>query len=138
VKTLLVPIDGSSASLRALWHAIGELRGAPSGRLHLLNVQQPPSRAAGTAACDEAHAELCRHGRETLTHAQTLARNAGVDIETHVRLGDAGGEIVSAALELDCDQIVMGVGGCESGGDRLGAVATQVVRTAGVPVTLVR
>jgi nucleotide-binding universal stress UspA family protein len=138
VKTLLVPIDGSSASLRALWHAIGELRAAPSGRLHLLNVQEPPSRTAGTAECDEAHAELCRHGRETLTHAQALARNAGVDLEMHVRIGHPAGEIVSAAFELDCDQVVMGVGGRESGGDRLGTVAAQVVRTAGVPVTLVR
>lgn len=138
MKTLLVPIDGSSASLRALWHAIGELRGAPSGRLHLLNVQQPPSGAGGTAACDEAHAELCRHGRETLAHAQTLARNAGVDIESHVRLGHPAGEIASAAFELDCDQIVMGVGAAKPGDERLGAVATEVVRVAGVPVTLVR
>lgn len=138
MKTLLVPVDGSSASLRALWHAIGELRAAPSGRLHLLNVQLPPPRDAGRAACDEAHAELCRHGRETLIHAQTLARNAGVDPESHVRIGHEAGEIVSAAFELDCDQIVMGTGGREEGGARLGSVATEVVLKAGVPVTLVR
>jgi len=38
----LVPIDGSESAMRALSHAIAELRDRAGVQVHLLNVQTPP------------------------------------------------------------------------------------------------
>ena len=42
MKRPLVPVDGSEEALRALAHALAELRDTPGGQLHVLNVQPTP------------------------------------------------------------------------------------------------
>ncbi|WP_367161860.1 universal stress protein, partial [Methylibium sp.] len=41
MNTALIPIDGSSSSLRALAFALHALRGRPDAQIHVLNVQAP-------------------------------------------------------------------------------------------------
>lgn len=83
-----------------------------------------------------------RVGKKILAQAQTLARQAGMAAE--VKLLDAGGEriasiLVAEATRWPADLIVIGTHG-RSGFSRVlfGSVAEGVVRTADIPVLLIR
>jgi nucleotide-binding universal stress UspA family protein len=63
----------------------------------------------------------------------------GVDIDTYIREGDAGVEIIRFALELPADLIVLGnygIGGIRNG--LFGSAAEKIVRKASIPVLLIR
>ena len=141
MKRALVPIDGSDDSLRALAHALGELRGRADGELHVLNVQTPPihpwpGRLVPPDVIDE---ELRHVGETVIADADRAAAAAGVACKRHVRIGHAAVEIADCARELGCDAIVMGTRGLGRVANLvLGSVAHKVVHLADVPVTLVR
>lgn len=137
----LVPIDGSPAALRALAHALHELRNRPDVQVHLLNVQAPllqpwPGKLVSPDMID---VELRAEGGQILAQAQAMAQTAGVACEPHVSLGAAAEEIVASAAKHGCDAIVMGTRGRGAlAGLVLGSVAQKVVHLAHVPVTLVK
>ena len=141
MKRPLVPIDGSQDALRALAHAIGELRGQADAELHVLNVQTPPihpwpGKLVPPDLIDE---ELRRAGEALVAVADRPAALAGVACASHVRIGHAAAEIADCARELGCDAIVMGTRGLGRVAHLvLGSVAQRVVHLADVPVTLVR
>lgn len=137
----LVPIDGSASALRALVHALAELRGQPAAELHLLNVQIPPVHTfpSKLVSPDLINQELRREGRALLAQVEDSA--GGIDIASvhHVRIGRPADEIAACAAELGCDAIVMGTrGNSPMTGLLLGSVATRVVHLAQLPVTLVK
>lgn len=137
----LVPIDGSTSALRALQHALAELRGHADAELHLLNVQAPavhmfPSKLVSP---DMINDELRRSGHVLLEPAEASAREAGVPCVSHVRIGHPGEEIAACAAEQGCNSVVMGTRGMGAvAGLVLGSVATKVVHLTQVPVTLVK
>lgn len=141
MKRALVPLDGSEDALRALAHAIGELRGQPGAELHVLNVQTPaihpwPGKLVSPDLVDD---ELRRAGEAVVAFADRPAALAGVACTSHVRIGNAAAEIADCAGELGCDAIVMGTRGHGRVANLvLGSVAHKVVHLADVPVTLVR
>jgi nucleotide-binding universal stress UspA family protein len=140
--TLLVPLDGSEFSDRALQYAIARARTAPRGaRIHLLNVQSP---AVGVNVKIFVSAEsLQEYYREEamkiLQPAVDRLREAGVPGEYHIGVGDTGSVVVEYAAEKRCDEVVMGTHG-RGGllGAVLGSVAQKVVQHAAVPVVLVK
>jgi len=141
MKHPLVPIDGSEDALRALAHAIGELRGQAGSRLHLLNVQTPPIHPwpGKLVAPDVIDEELRRAGEAIVVAAARPAAAAGVACTREVRIGHPAAEIADCARELGCDAIVMGTRGLGRVANLvLGSVAHKVVHLAEVPVTLVR
>ena len=141
MKRPLVPIDGSEDALRALAHAIAELRGRADAGLHVLNVQAPPIHPwpGKLVPPDVIDDELRRGGEATVAAAAAPAAAAAVACERHVRIGHAAAEIADCARELGCDAIVMGTRGLGRVANLvLGSVAHQVVQLAEVPVTLVR
>jgi nucleotide-binding universal stress UspA family protein len=141
MKRPLVPIDGSEDALRALAHALGELRGRPDAELHVLNVQAPPihpwpGKLVSPDVIDE---ELRSAGAAIVAAAAAPAAAAGVACARHVRVGAAAAEIADCARELGCDAIVMGTRGLGRVANLvLGSVAHKVVHLSDVPVTLVR
>lgn len=137
----LVPIDGSSSAMRALQHALAELRGRADAQLHLLTVQAPPIHAfpGRLVSPDMIDQELRREGAALLEPAEALVRAAGIAAVRHVRIGHPGDEIAACAADAGCDAIVMGTRGMGTmAGLLLGSVATRVVHLARVPVTLVK
>jgi nucleotide-binding universal stress UspA family protein len=143
-QRILVPIDGSETSERALQEAIKVAD--REARLRLVYVLEEIYLldAEGYAYVDIATLqEAMRHsGERTLALAAEKARQAGAAAET--ALLDARGErianvIVSDARHWQADLIVIGTHG-RSGLNRLllGSVAEGVVRVASVPVLLVR
>jgi len=141
MKRPLVPVDGSEEALRALAHALAELRDTPGGQLHVLNVQPTPIHPwpGKLVPPDLIEQELRRAGERIVLPAETAARESGVSCTTHVRIGDAAHEIAECAVGQQCDAIVMGTRGLgRVAGIVLGSVANRVVHLSTVPVTLVK
>ncbi|WP_433623167.1 universal stress protein [Halomicrococcus sp. NG-SE-24] len=140
-KRVLVPIDGSRQSTKALEHALTEFEDA---EIEVLNVIDPIdvgySSTVGMPGYSEEWYEESKENAERLfEEAQELADEHGVTLSTATELGRPSQVIVEFADENDLDQIVMGSHG-RSGVSRilLGSVAETVVRRSPVPVTVVR
>jgi nucleotide-binding universal stress UspA family protein len=141
MKRPLVPVDGSEEALRALAHALAELRDIPGGQLHVLNVQPTPVHPwpGKLVPPDLIEQELRHEGERIMQPAQAAARDSGVPCTRHVRIGDAAHEIAECAAGQQCDAIVMGTRGLgRVAGIVLGSVANKVVHLATVPVTLLK
>jgi nucleotide-binding universal stress UspA family protein len=137
---IVVPVDGSEISLRAVRHAATMAKAQPDLELHLVNVQLPiPTTATSwvpKGAVREYHIE---EGQKALASAEELLREAGVKFEAHILRGDPGDSISAYARDKACDAIVMGTHGRGRAlAALLGSTANDVLRTAGVPVTLVK
>jgi nucleotide-binding universal stress UspA family protein len=140
---IIVPVDGSEPSQRALCEAV-ELGRVHKARLTLLHVVDDYLLAAEVSAMvsfQEIHESLCQHGREVLDKAKKVADKAGVQVDT-VLSQDMQGRVSDVILAQvartgDCDLIVMGTHG-RRGMNKLlmGSEAEMVVRSSPVPVML--
>jgi len=145
-KRILVPVDGSPASNLGLDEAIklAKEQGARLRLFHLVDeyvaVSSPGSMSFSTA--DDLFETLRQGGRKILEAAQLRVRRGGLEPDS-VMLESIGGSaadfIVEQAKKWRADLIVLGTHG-RRGVKRLvmGSDAEQVVRTAPVPVLLVR
>jgi nucleotide-binding universal stress UspA family protein len=146
-RKILVAVDGSTASAKGLREAL-RLAKAEGARLFILHVvDEYPAFAAldgmmaGAPGADLVPA-LREGGKRVLARAKTTAGKAGVPAKAILRemlSGPAAYPIVREAKKLGADLIVLGTHG-RRGVRRLvlGSDAEQVVRTASVPVLLVR
>lgn len=137
-RNILVPIDGSANSLRALQFAAERFRESRHAQLILLNVQpgMPPSRHVRPAMIKD---HQLRMSEEALDPARALAKRLGVVFDCYFRVGDAAEVIAKFATRTRCAEIIMGTRGLgRVRGLVLGSVATKVVHLASVPVTLVK
>ena len=144
-QRILVPIDGSPTSQRALEEALGLARQAGQGtQLELLHVVEiilfPDSEIYFNYA--ELQKIMRSSGEKILAQAEKMVREAGIAVQK--RLLEAGGEriatvIVKEARRWPADLIVIGTHGRSSFSRVLfGSVAEGVVHTADVPVLLIR
>jgi nucleotide-binding universal stress UspA family protein len=137
---ILVPVDGSEISLRAVRHAARLAKDRPGTELHLLNVQLPihgsAPRFVPKSAVRDYHLE---EGHKALGPAEALLRADGIAFESHIARGDPGATINGYADEKSCDAIVMGTRGLgRTMAALLGSTANAVLCDAKVPVTLVK
>lgn len=136
---VLVPVDGSESSLRAIQFV---LKNAPlyteRPELHLLNVQHP---FPGTIRGVHEQAERYHHdeGAKALVAARKALDAAGVGYVYHISVGEPAEAIAHFAKEKKIEQIVMGTRGVGSIANMLlGSVASKVLHLALVPVLLVK
>jgi nucleotide-binding universal stress UspA family protein len=144
-KKILVPIDGSPASNLGLNEAIKLARdqGAKLRLLHLVDEYVAVSSMDGVTLDTGDLLDAMREtGTKIVAKAQAQARRHGLTPEA-VMLESFGGRaadfIVQQAKKWGADLIVLGTHG-RRGVKRLvmGSDAEQVIRTAPVPVLLVR
>lgn len=143
-QRILVPIDGSATSGRALQEAIKLAAGKAQLRLVYVLEETYPLDAEGYAYIDYVVLqEAMRHtGKRALAKAAEKVLQSGMTAETTL-LEVAGARVASVingeAKSWSADLIVIGTHG-RSGFSRLllGSVAEGVVREASVPVLLVR
>ena len=140
---VLVPVDGSPASIRAVKLAIGQVKTLTGASLVMVNVQNLATLglAEGVGIMSPAwiEQEEERGATEALQDAVTACREAGVAYVTRSERGGIAVTIDRVAREERVEDIVMGTRGL--GGLRgllLGSVATQLLHLADVPVTLVK
>ena len=143
-RRILVAVDGSPAAERGLREAI-RLAKAQRARLFILHVVNEffaYDYMQGAAVGADVMALLRDAGRRVLARALAGARKQGVRATAVTREivgGAAADPITREARRLRADLIVLGTHG-RRGVRRLvlGSDAEQVVRTATVPVLLVR
>jgi nucleotide-binding universal stress UspA family protein len=141
MRSLLVPIDGSENSFRAVDYAATQGKYGPV-MLHLLNVE--PSLddygMVGAHLSRQQHAKLMKdRAHAILKRAAGRVRSSQVECRTHIVIGNVPTTIANLSRRLKCESIVMGTRGM--GGIAsllLGSVASKVVHLARVPVTLIK
>lgn len=137
---ILIAIDGSNVSKSALQNAIDEAK-AWNAELHAIYVIETGmlSSIPIDNTLEVIYTLLENEGESTMEFTQKVASDAGVDINTYIKQGHAGNEILNLAEELNADLIILGSHG-KSDIDRflLGSVTTYVVRHSKITTMVVR
>ncbi|WP_394741413.1 universal stress protein [Natronococcus roseus] len=139
-ESVLVPVDRSARSDRALEYAIESF---PDAELIALHVINPSSYwygdTDGYIYNDEIETWLRGQGRTVLEEARETAAEYDREVRTELKLGSPARTITEYATAHDVDHIVLGSHG-RDGVSRilLGSVAETVARRAPVPVTIIR
>ena len=137
-QKLLVPVDGSPASLCAVEYVITHRNGAT---VHLLNVQQPIMAGDVTLIASAGMTAGVRRaaGERALQSAKALLDVNDIEYTAEVAFGSPAETIVDGASARRCTKIVMGTNGRSLLSNIIRAsVPSRVVRLAHVPVTLVK
>ncbi len=141
-QRILVPVDGSATSGRALAEAI-KFAQQHNARVEVVHVLEDIGYLDEENYLNytELVDSLKRSGEKMLAEAQMKFKQAGVPVET--KLLEAKGErvahvITAEAKNAQADLIIVGTHG-RSGFSRmlLGSVAEGVVRTADIPILLI-
>jgi nucleotide-binding universal stress UspA family protein len=140
---ILVPVDGSPASLRAVKLAIDQVKTVKGASLLVMNVQNLSTvglgDGAGLMSPEWIGNEEEKASAKVLQPAADICRQAGVPYGTRSERGAIAAAIERVCREEQVSHIVMGTRGL--GGVRgllLGSVATQLLHLVDVPVTLVK
>ena len=144
-QRILVPYDGSATSSRGLDEAIrlARLTGASVRLLHMIDVFLfATGFETATAYVDEVIPFMRQTGERILQEGKARVEDAGVKAETFLvdsiamRLSEV---VIDQVRTWGADLIVIGTHGRRGVGRLvLGSDAEQIVRTAPVPVLLVR
>ncbi len=138
---ILLPVDGSEVSLKAVRLAINLLQQGLSGSVVLANVQEPASFYEMVVAPDVEVLERVSTaaGMDALAPAETLLVNAGVVYEREIASGDPAHTIVDILERFSCDLVIMGARGASAlRSALLGSVSNEVLHAAQVPVMIVK
>jgi nucleotide-binding universal stress UspA family protein len=140
-QRILVPVDGSATSEKALDYAIRLAR--EGGSLQLLHAIDELAYTGGfeySGAVAEATRDAANR---LLDESREYVKKAGLDAQTQL-VADAGGKrlgeiVADAAVAFQADLIVAGTHGRRGlGRALLGSGAEQIVRFCPVPVLVVR
>jgi nucleotide-binding universal stress UspA family protein len=137
---VLIPVDGSPASLRAVDFAIEIASQNQGSSLVLLNVQNISAMHLSGAAMESEWQEAASQASaRALKEAVGKAEAAGIAFKSIVRTGQTAEAIAQAAHDEGIEHIVMGTRGLGSiQGLLLGSVAMKVIHLAEVPITLIK
>ena len=133
VMKILVPVDGSARSLKALYHANYLFRGAAKVRIYLLHVIEWTDENEENID-EELAAQIQAEGRLIL-RSVVLPRQIN-DYKRIVKLGDPSEKIVELADKLNIDMIIMGKKGIGKSTSDLGNVTQKVLQLTSKPVVL--
>jgi nucleotide-binding universal stress UspA family protein len=137
---ILVAIDGSAMSERALESALDEAR-VWKAALHVVYVVETGlfSSLPMDNTWEVMLSMLEKEGHTALNNAKSKAEAKGVSVNIHLKQGHAGSEIVKTAENTGADLVVVGSHG-KSNVDRLllGSVSGYVVSNCGNAVLVVR
>jgi len=130
-QKILVPIDGSGHSRRALQEAI-KIAKMTNGSITLLNVQSKTLRAPNQPNNDVAQ-------NSVLIDGQRLVQADGIPVDSLLLEGNVVDKIVKTAKEENFDLIVIGARGLSKFEEILmGSVSHGVVEAAPCPVIVTR
>ncbi len=137
----LLPVDGSTAALRAVEYVVKLYKNCQTGQVVLVNVQPPTDAWEVKRFMKQAEIEAMQESRggDALASARQLLDAAQVPYEPEVLLGPVAESIVACAREKGCEQIVMGNKGESFLEEAVtGSVAHDVLRLSPLPVTYVK
>jgi SSS family transporter len=134
-KRILVPVDGSQRSLRALNYA-ASIYASSSDRavIYILNVIEWVDE--DEESMDEELADAMEEQGRRMLRSIVIPKSARA-YERMVKLGDPATKIVEMAEKLKADLIVMGSTGL-SGSKEIGHVSSNVLRMTSLPVVFMK
>ena len=137
VKNILVPVDGSDGSDKAVAHAIGmaEIYGAKLNFLYVANINQLAINAALSQAILEA---VTKAGKTILDRAENMVPS-GIEKESFSETGSPAAVILEFEENLNADLIVMGSRGLGVvKGILLGSVSQYIIERSKCPVLVIK
>lgn len=137
LKRILVPIDGTEYSWRALDYAVA-LAKMSGGMLIVMTVTK--KELLHTVIVNNGDCMLGQIGNEVLDAARCMLRNSGIEAEFRLEEGSNVAEkILRAEKSENCDAIIIGSRGFGMlEGLFKNSVSQLVVENADVPVTIVK
>ena len=142
IKDILVPVDFSPTSLRAVEFARSLVD--KDGEVYLLHVIDVDFvervNAEGFSEAEAATTRLRNRAESMLGEVLQQLAETGPKLETMIVVGKPFAEILRVASDLDFQMIVMGAHGREQGGLEellFGSTAEKVLRAARIPVVCV-
>jgi nucleotide-binding universal stress UspA family protein len=143
-KRILVPLDGSETSNKALVAAL-QLARLGGGQVRLIHVIEELAYLSGFDQYGGYSGDLIKvmreNGEKILNDGMAIAQSAGVEADNMLydnfeRVGDV---VSDAAKRWNADLIVVGTHGRRGIGRALmGSGAEQIIRLAPVPVLVIR
>jgi nucleotide-binding universal stress UspA family protein len=135
-KVIVVGVDGSDTSLRALAYAWGLAR-RQDAHLVLVHIVSIGGLSAATPGGAVAMREADQQVSDELrAEAAEAAARAPVRYEFRSEHGDAHTELARVAEEVQADAVVVGAS-AQAGHRLIGSVAVRLVRSGRWPVTVV-
>ncbi|AIC15720.1 sodium:solute symporter family transporter [Nitrososphaera viennensis] len=134
-KRILVPIDGSGQSLRALNYATN-IYGINEAKIYLLYVIEWPEEESDESVDEELTSRMEKEGR-ILLNSVIVPRRAGEYVRI-VKMGDPASKIVEVAEKIGASMIVMGINGINNRAAEMGSVTRKVLKTSSTPVVLMK
>jgi len=140
MRTILLPVDGSENSSRAVQRAI-KLCKEGDVKLHVVTVFPPivSGNVKSFFSAEELQSYYREEGEKALSPAKALLDTAGVSYESEVLVGPIAQTIADYANKKQADTILMGTRGLGTvTGMLLGSVTTKVLSLVDIPVLLVK
>jgi nucleotide-binding universal stress UspA family protein len=139
---ILVPIDGSEPSIRALDHTVSlsQVHGSEIQIISIIDELKLPFGAQYSLWAQDSHQELLRSSLESLNKEMMRVKDAYPDImiDASIHEGDPSETIVRLAEDGEYDLIVMGKKGLNLIEDLvMGSVTRKVVKISKVTVAVV-
>ncbi len=141
MQKLLIPIDGSTSSDRAVEHVLQLADMACPLDIHLLYVQPPVGGWEVKHFLRESEIEQMQATRaeEATRSARAILDAAKLPYTLHNGVGEVAETIAAYVNKCGCDHIVMGTRGMGSlEGLLLGSVTIKVLHLVKVPITLIK
>lgn len=137
-KKILVPLDGSESSFRALNEAV-ELAKITEGEITLIHVYSIGSSLVVSQTQEYFYNLALKKGEEILENGKKLAKAQGLKVKTLLIEGDAIEQIVNTAHGGYFELIVMGARGLSKVKELIvGSVSQGVIKNAPCPVLVTR
>ena len=134
---ILVPVDGSENSLRAVQTVAKWYPRLGPFDVRLLYVRVSDSIPPATLG-ERSRDDALETGNRALESAAAILDRVQVPYVSEVRDGYVPSVIMQCATSTKCDGIVMATRGMGSTVEVLGSIARQVISLANLPVTLVK
>ena len=133
-KKILVPLDGSAVSKRALKEAVAVAK-LTKGTITLINVYSIGTSLIISSKQEYLRELTLRKAKQILAEGKKLANEEGFEVRTLLIEGDAVEQIVKTSKEGDFNLIVMGARGLGKARELiLGSVSHEVIKSAPIPV----
>ena len=140
-KRILVPVDGSETSTKALVAAL-QLARESGGRVRIVHALDELAYLSGYEYSGDMLEQARQYAKKVVDDAVALAASSGVSADSQLleapgrRLGDI---VADQARAMEADLVVVGTHGRRGIGRLvMGSGAEQVIRMAPVPVLAVR
>ena len=138
---ILLPVDSSENSDRAVRHLIGMTGHCGALDIRMVNVQPPFLYIEVLLKPGQEVVDVWTHkaGRDDARSACALLDAAGIPYTQELANGEVAETLIRYAEREQCDMIVMGTRGMGTVASLvLGSVATKVIHLSHIPVTLVK